>query len=385
MKITKVIARAIDLPLLIRSEDGSEGRIALGTWNTCRFVVAEVHTDEGIVGYGEDAPFAPESPLAQGPLVATLVDHLGPAVIGMDPFCVEGIWKRMDQVVQGSPAAKAIIDMALYDIMGKKLGIPAYNLLGGALRKQLPLQMNLCIDEIGAMVRKAQKGYEQGFRTFRAKLGTGDLKRDMDIVHQMRRALPDDAKLRVDPNQAYSRKEALRMIPCFEEHEIEILEQPVAWTDIDGLALVNSSTHIPVMPHEGFITTRDLREMIEKDAAGVFSLKTERPGGITYARKARDVAELFHIPCVAMSSVELPFSTFAAAHLAATFNTLPFACELSGGYELEDLSTNGAERVKNGTFYLPEGPGLGVDVDEDKLNFYTRQSWVVEENSRVLE
>lgn len=380
MKINRIEIMAADVPF--RGSQENVGEIALGKWKTCRFVVLKVYTDEGIVGHGESAPFARLSQLGQKPIVDVLVDYLAPAVIGKDPFDLEAIWRAMDRATPYAAQAKGAIDMALYDIMGKKTGLPAGSFLGGVVRREIPLQAIVTLDTPENMREACLSWINKGFRTIRIKLGQGDLKKDMRMVHDIRNAVGDDIRIRVDPNQAYSVKEALRMVPVLEEHDIEIYEQPVAWHDLEGLARVNAATYIPVMPHEAMSDIMDVKRLIDHKAVSLFGLKTDRPGGLTKARIARDLAELYNIPCVVMSSVELSISTFASMQFAATLKDLPFACEASGVYEIEDIADSAA-RIVNGKFIVPGGPGFGVEPDEEKLRFYTKQTWICDEHSAV--
>ena len=268
--------------------------------------------------------------------------------------------------------------------MGKKTGQPACNFLGGAVRHEIPLQAIVTIDSLENMKRASIHQVEEGFRTIRIKLGLGDLKEDARLVREIRKTIGDDIRLRVDPNQAYSVKEALKMIPVLEENDVEIYEQPVSWADLDGLAAVNAATHIPVMPHEAMSSIYDVKRLLDKKAVSLFTLKTDRPGGLTKARITRDLAELWNIPCVVMSSVELSISTLASMQLAATLKEMPFACEASGPYEIEDIADNGW-RISNGSFIVPDGPGFGLEVNEDKLRYYTEHTWVCDEHSHVLD
>ena len=380
MKITKVEVMATDVPF--KGSQENVGEIALGKWRTCRFVIVKVHTDEDIVGHGESAPFARLSQLGQKPIVDVLLDYLAPAVIGKNPFNLEEIWRAMDRATPYAAQAKGAIDMALYDIMGKKTGMPAYNFLGGAVRKEIPLQAIVTLDTLDNMKQASLNWVDKGFKTIRIKLGQGDLKKDVKLVHEIRKAVGDDVKIRVDPNQAYSVKEALKMIPVLEEHDIEIYEQPVLWSDLDGLAQINAATTIPVMPHEAMSSIQDVKALIDHKAVSLFSIKTDRPGGLTKARITRDLAELYNIPCVVMSSVELSVSTFASMQFAATLKDLNFACEASGVYEIEDIADS-TDRIVNGNFIVPDGPGFGVEPDDEKLKYYTKQTWVCDESSTV--
>ena len=380
MQITKVEILATDVPF--KGSQENVGEIFLGKWQLCRFVVVKVHTDEGIVGYGESAPFARTSQMGQKPIMDTLADYVAPAVMGMDPFQVEAIWKAMDRAAPYAAQAKGAIDMALYDIMGKKTGMPAYNFMGGLVRREIPLQAIVTIDTLDNMKKASLRWVEQGFGTIRIKLGLGELKKDIQLVREIRKAIGDSVRLRVDPNQAYSLKDALKMIPVLEENDVEIYEQPISWSDLDGLAQINASTHIPVMPHESMSSIYDVKELMDRKAVSLFTLKTDRPGGITKARITRDLAELYNIPCVVMSSVELGISTFASMQFAATLKQMDFACEASGPYEIEDIAV-GSNRIVNGAFQVPDGPGFGVEVDEERLRRYTKQTIVCDQSCRV--
>ena len=168
MKITKVEVMATDVPF--KGSQENVGEIALGKWRTCRFVIVKVHTDEDIVGHGESAPFARLSQLGQKPIVDVLLDYLAPAVIGKNPFNLEEIWRAMDRATPYAAQAKGAIDMALYDIMGKKTGMPAYNFLGGAVRKEIPLQAIVTLDTLDNMKQASLNWVDKGFKTIRIKL-----------------------------------------------------------------------------------------------------------------------------------------------------------------------------------------------------------------------
>ena len=225
MKITRIEILAAEFPFLPSSTNSSA--VSLGKWETCLFVIAKVYTDTGLIGYGESAPFARISRMGQMPVIDTLADYLAPAVIGMDPFQIQLIWKTMDRVCPDNPQAKGVIDMALYDLMGKATGMPAYNFMGGKVRDRIPLQAIVCIDSLENMKRESRKWIEQGFKTVRIKTGVGSLAEDINMIRQIRREIGDDIRLRIDPNQAYSLKEALRLIPVIWVASLTVDASPV--------------------------------------------------------------------------------------------------------------------------------------------------------------
>ena len=381
MKIEKIEIRAVESHFLPK-ENMNVGEIFLGKWTVNRFVIVKVITDDGLIGWGESAPFARVSDQGQMSIIGVLTDNLAPAIIGMDPFNVEGIWKKMDRATPNNPQAKGTLDMALYDIMGKATGQPAYNFLGGAVHKEIPLQGIVTLDTIDNMKIGVEKLLDEGYKTIRIKLGVGDIYKDMEIVREVRKMLGPGVPLRVDPNQAYSLKEALKLIPVLEENDIEIFEQPIHWANKEGLAQINASTWIPVMPHESLSSIHDFRELIDLRAASLFTLKTDRPGGLTKMRVARDMAEVYHIPCVIMSSVEMAVSTLASMQFAATLKEIPFACEASGPFEIEDIADI-RDHYKDGKFLITDEPGFGLHIDEAKLDGFTKQTWIIDRDSEV--
>ncbi|RLI07332.1 hypothetical protein DRO42_08240 [Candidatus Bathyarchaeota archaeon] len=180
--------------------------------------------------------------------------------------------------------------------------------------------------------------------------------------------------IRVDCNQAYSTHEAIRVIKAMERYDVELVEQPTVWWDFKALATVAKAVDTPIMPHESIYQISDVKALIDLGAVGVLGLKMYRSGGgITNARRLLDAAKLMGIPCLIHDDVELGVSLAAATHfIAAHYRDLKFKAELSGCPEwIADDVVTASPKIEGGYAEVPEGYGLGVELDEDKIERYS--------------
>lgn len=355
----------------------------LGSWTVCRYVILKVHTDEGLVGISETPPWINVSREGQSSIVAIIRDYLGPIIVGKNPFNTEAIWAEMDRVCPGNASAKNAIDIALYDIMARSFNTPIYNLIGGKVREKIPLTGLVGLaGSIKEMVDYGEWWAAQGYRTIRFKIGMG-LRKDEELIKTARKALGEEIRIRVDANQIYSPHEAVKVIRALEKYDIEAVEQPIVWYDFKGLSFINKSVVTPVMPHESLYDIHDVVRLIEEDAVGLFGLKIDRPGGITNAKKAIALAELHDIPCCIISSLDLGISTAGSMQIAGTLKKLDFACEATGQVLIEDDIVKEEICIENGFAIVPNKPGVGVEIDDAKLNKYSEGKVVVEEGAEI--
>ena len=352
-----------------------------------RYVILKLQTDQGILGLGE-ATVLPmwggdhmryfgESP---GTTVHIVTDYLVPAIVGQDPFDIEAIHAIMDRTVKGYPYAKAAIDMALYDIMGKALGVPAYRLLGGLSRPEARLAHSLGIMETAEAVAEATAVVQEGIRTIKVKVGI-DPERDVEVVRALRKALGPEIEITVDANQGYtSAKVAIRTILRMCEHGITMAEQPVE--GLDGMAEVRAAVPCLVMADESAWTPHDILEIKAKQAADVFSLYTTKPGGLFKAKKVAAVAEACGMACNVNGSIETGVGNAANLHLVVSTGIVTLAnvfpittlqgraqTKLAGIYYLDDIVTEPFPYA-NGALRVPDRPGLGIELDEERLARY---------------
>jgi muconate cycloisomerase len=381
MKITKIETIPIRLPTR-RVHQWASLTTPIGV-----YVIIKVHTDEGLTGLGE-APvlkdwggdygkYFGETPQTTAHIIN---DILGPALQGQDPRRIETLHTSMDAAVKGYPYAKAAIDMALYDLVGKAMNVPAYQLLGGLFRDRVGIAHSLGLMEIEKAVEEALQAKAEGVKTIKLKGGV-DRKRDVELVRQMRNALGPDVRICLDANQGYpTPKAAVQVIKAMEEYDLLYMEQPVE--GMDGMAEIARRVDTPIMADETAWTPQDIVEIAAKKAADLISIYTTKPGGMFKAKKVAAVAEAAGLKCNVNGSVETGVGNAANIHLAASTAVVVFDCVvpvstpkesggsgIAGRYYVDDIITEGFA-FKDGAVVVSSKPGLGIELDEDKLKHY---------------
>lgn len=382
MKITGAEFYVVQLPKRREHTWASNTKLSIG-----RHVLVRLQTDEGLAGWGE----SPALPTWGGPggryygETAETVTHLGrdhllPAIVGCDPVEMGVIHDRMDRAVKGNPYAKAAIDIACYDVAGKALGLPVWALLGGQHRDGIQLAHSLGLLPIEQCVEEAQVAVSEGARTIKVKTGR-DGRRDVETVARLRDALGPDIEIRVDGNEGYqSVHEAIAVTRAQEEFDLLLCEQPVAGTK--GLARVAAGISTPVMADESAWNALDILELDAAQAAACFSLYVTKPGGLYRARQQSDIATALGMYSDIGGSVEMGIGNAANLHLGAAMPgaRLASVCPVTtvsgspgpstaGVYYTDDVVTE-PFRFVDGRVMVPEGPGLGVEVDMEKVEKY---------------
>jgi L-alanine-DL-glutamate epimerase-like enolase superfamily enzyme len=364
MKIMKIEAIPFRLPL--RAEVGLV-KSSIWSMSAADHVLIKVITDEGIVGHGE----APQRPTIYGETqrsIAAIVESwLGPSLIGLDPFDLEKIWSQMDKVVANN-TAKGAIDMAVHDVLGKKLGLPVHKLLGGWGGEKVSAASLISMDTPDKMAKVAAGWMNrQGIKAFKIKVGT-DPKKDIKAFIAIREAVGDDATLYVDANQAWSPDVAIRTIRAMEPHGLAWVEEPVKKWDFEGKAKVAQSIGVPLLLDESIFTAQEALRHIKMKIVGMISIKTARTG-FYESRKIVHLAEAANIPCLVGTARETAIGTAANAQMAAGFKNILLG-ELTEFINFEDTFLKQPLKIENGFFYLPSGPGLGVEIDEARFSKY---------------
>jgi L-alanine-DL-glutamate epimerase-like enolase superfamily enzyme len=370
LKITEIELIPVDMPrkkVLTLARYGN-----LGSGTPFEFVLVRVHTDEGVTGVGECPPLPPLSPESQPVVMDVLRRWLAPNVIGMDPFETEALWERMDFLAPTYPMAKATIDNALWDIRGRSLDMPVYRLLGGSTPENIPNTGLIGIGEPHEVAEEAERMAKAGYTCLRIKIGPGF---DVKCFAAAREAVGDGVTLRVDCNQGYSASDAIKIIRAMEPYGLELVEQPTVWWDFASLAKVARAVDTPIMPHESIYLLSDVKNLLDAGALGVLGLKTYRPwGGLTGARRILEMARVMNVPCLFHDDIELSVSLAAATHIITAYkHVITHKCELSGYPEwIGDDVVKEPVEFHEGYVRVPEGPGFGVEIDEDKLDAYKK-------------
>jgi L-alanine-DL-glutamate epimerase-like enolase superfamily enzyme len=381
MKISNIETTYFSLPRR-RSHTWATSVTELGS-----YVVVKLYTDDGLVGLGESPMLVEwagdyqryygESPRTVKHVIA---DYLLPAIEGEDIFAIERIHEKMDRVCKGHFYAKAGIDIALYDAMGKALGTPVYNLLGGCYRRAIPLVHSCGIMPAEKCRAEAETALKEGIRTIKLKVGL-DEARDLAALKAVREVVGPDIDITVDANQAWpTAKRAIQVIRRMEEYGVAFVEQPC--DGLDKLEEVAHTVETPIMADESAWTPYDLIEIARRRAVDLISLYTTKPGGLFRAKKVAAVAEAAGLPCNLNGSAESGVGNAANLHLVAATKIVNLPCVLSitapegmaptdvaCHFYTDDVVTAPFE-YKDGCLIVPDKPGLGIELDEKKLQKY---------------
>lgn len=351
------------------------------------YVIVRVHTDEGISGLGEATVikewggdygrYFGESPELT---VAVIESVLGPALVGEDPFAIERAHRTMDLAIKGYPYAKTALDEALHDLKGKALEVPVYELLGGLYREEIPLAHSLGWMDYEEATSEAASAVAEGIRTIKIKVGRS-AEYDVRIVREVRQTVGEEIDIVVDANQGWpTPKYAIGILRQMEEEGIRYAEQPVE--GVARMAQVAQAVDVPIMADESAWTPQDVMEIVERGAADMISLYTTKPGGLFKAKKVAAVAEAAGLPINVNGSHETGVGNAANLHLVASTAAVTEAgvfpvttvkgkepTQMAGKMYLDDIVTRPFE-YRDGNLVVPSGPGLGIELDEDKVDVY---------------
>ncbi len=335
-------------------------------------VLLEVETDEGIVGIAEAAGYPTPD------IVLAVFRSLEPLVIGEDPFRIERIINRIDAIgtwhhVRATNPAIAAVETACWDIVGKACGQPVVNLLGGRVRDRAEYFWYLARTTPEGTAAQALEAVERGFSTLYLKVGWGAPEEDVALVEAVRKAAGPDVKIRVDANEAWSTGAAITIIRELQRSGLELVEQPVSGRNLSEMAYLRGRIDAPLLSNEASWTRHDVLEVIRHGAADVVSIDNQMDGGLLNMKRAAGICDAAGIPVLKHSLGELGLGTYAGLHvIASTPNFLP--ASQSYASLLSDDVIEGMDSLpyEDGHLALPNGPGLGVTLDRDKVDRYAQ-------------
>lgn len=340
------------------------------------YVLVSVTLENGAVGIGEASTlggprWAEESVES---IAATVTKYLAPALYGRPAIAFEGNTLRLAKAAKRNFSAKAAVESALFDACGKTLGLPASAFLGGAVRDRIGVLWALASGDSGQELEEArEKLHRKEHRDFKIKLGFHQAEDDLKRLRTLREGLGDAVRLIVDVNQAWSEADCIRYLPALEELDIALLEQPVPADQLEAMARVAARTSIPLLIDEAAFTKEELALAATFACGSVYSLKLVKSGSLFELKRTAGVAAAHGLElyggCLLESSIG------AAAHLAvfSTLPTLEWGTEHFGPRILvEDLVTDPL-RFEEFEVVIPDGPGLGVTVDHDRVRAYARK------------
>ena len=371
MKITDIKATTVAIPLEapIRHANGAH-------WGRFIRTIVEVHTDEGITGLGEMG--------GGGESAVNAFKGLKSYLVGHDPFQLESMyWKICNptaSLYNNRTQLHAALEFACIDIMGKKLGVRACDLLGGALREEIPFASYLFfryaneltgkggIESAEEMVLHAKELVaEHGFTTHKFKAGVFHPDHEVAVFRELAKAFPNH-QLRIDPNAAWSVEESIRIGQSIEDLNNDYFEDPT-W-GLEGMRRVKNRIRIPTSTNTVVVNFEQLASCIRNESIDVILLDTTFWGGLRQAWKASVICEKFQIGVAVHSSGELGIQLATMLHLGATVPNLSFAADAHYHHITDDIIKGGKMKYHNGCLQVPTGPGLGVELDRDKLEKY---------------
>ncbi|HZP36740.1 MAG TPA: muconate/chloromuconate family cycloisomerase [Methylomirabilota bacterium] len=363
MKLTDLRVVRADIPVR------RPHKMSFTTLETVNFVFVRVQTADGLVGWGEAACLGGPtwSEESAESVAATIERYLAPWLIGRDPADVEALRLEMARRVQGNAFARAAVEMALWDVAGRTLGVPVYRLLGGRVRDRVPLSWSLAVADPRAEVEEARERVARGHRIFKIKTGAAPLADDVERVGRLREAVGPAISLRVDANQGWDRPTALQAVRLLEPYAIDFVEQPVPRWDLEGLAFIAERAPMPIMADESCCTDHDALALARRGAVSILSLKVTKSGGLLGSLAIARIAAAAGMGCYVGCMIETSLGTAAYLHLALAAAPVTWGCELFGPLLLAGDVTRSPVRYADGCILALEGPGWGVEVDEAAL------------------
>jgi len=353
MKITEVRLGMISVPLRVPF------KTALRTVNSVEDVVVEIHTDTGAVGYGEAPPTGAVTGDTTGAIIGALQDHLIKTIVGRDVDDFEDLMKAVQKCVMHNTSAKAAVDMALWDLYGQLYKIPVYKMLGGS-RKQIVTDITISVNDPEEMARDAMNAIGRGYETLKVKVGANPAL-DVARLAAVRKAIGPDYQIRIDANQAWTPKQAVRILNQMQEKglDIEFVEQPVTALDFEGMKYVTERSYVPVLADESVFSPDDALKIMQMRAADLVNIKLMKCGGIYNALKIASAAEVYGVECMIGCMLEAKISVNAAVHLACAKQIIT-KIDLDGPVLCSEDPVIGGAVFNEKLITVSDEPGLGV-------------------------
>jgi len=368
-RITSVETILVDLPT-IRAH-----QLSMATMQQQTMVVIRLRSSDGIEGIGEATTIGGLSYGEESPegIKLTIDTYLAPALIGQEADNINAIMLMLGKVARGNRFAKSGIETALLDAQGKRLGVPVSTLLGGAVRKTLPVLWTLASGDTNRDIEEAEMLLaERRHNVFKLKIGRRSVRDDVAHVSKIKAALGERAKVTVDVNQAWNEVEAASGIEALEAAGIDLIEQPTPREQRGALVRLAARFVVPIMADEGVAGPEDALELVRDACADVFALKIAKSGGIHGMMRTAAIADAAGVLLYGGTMLEGSIGSIASAHGFSALPQLAWGTELFGPLLLKDDIVTARPHYSDFDLHIPEGPGLGLQIDEEKLAFYRR-------------
>ncbi len=353
MIITQIRLGRISVPLR------TPFKTALRTVSSVEDVIVEIHTDCGAVGYGEAPPTGVITGDTTGAIIGAIRDHIAGHLIGRNVDEFETLLQTVQNSIVHNSSAKAAVDMALWDLYGQLYSIPVYKLMGGA-RKQITTDITISVNDPDMMVQDALRAVARGYDCLKMKVGVNP-ELDVARLRAVRAAVGKDITIRIDANQAWTPKQAIRILNNMQEQglEIELVEQPVKACDLEGLKYVTDHSYVPVLADESVFSPADAMTILKMGAADLINIKLMKCGGLYNALKIASAAEIYGVSCMIGCMLEAKISVNAAVHLACAKNIIT-KVDLDGPVLCSEDPILGGAVFDEKQITVSDAPGLGI-------------------------
>ena len=365
--VERIEALLLDLPTI------RPHRLSVATMDGQTLMLVRIHCSDGVMGVGEGTTigglaYGGESPEGMKLAVET---YFAPLLQGADATRVPALMARIDSMIKDNRFARSAVETALLDAQGKRTGLPVSELLGGRRRDRLAVAWTLASGDTARDIDEAEKMLDlRRHNVFKLKIGARPLDEDIAHVAAIKRALGDRAAVRVDVNMAWSELQAARGMAALADAGCELVEQPVA----TAAALARLVRRFPtaLMADESLHGPRSAFELAKVAGADVFAVKIEQSGGLYAAQQVAAIADAAGIELYGGTMLEGAVGTIASAHAFATFANLQWGTELFGPLLLTEEILETPLDYSDFHLTVPDGPGLGTALDEDRVQFFRR-------------
>lgn len=368
--IQSIEAILVDIPTI------RPHKLSMTTMGVQTMVIVRMKDSDGLEGLGEATTigglsYGPESPEGIKLVIDT---YLAPQLIGQPADHINTLRVMLERTTRGNHLAKSALETALLDLRGKRLGCSVSDLLGGAVHRHLPVLWTLASGDTARDIEEALDRIETGrHRDFKLKIGARPLMEDVRHVAAVKQALGAEASVRVDVNQAWDESTAARGMAELQAAGVDLVEQPTPMKDHAALVRLSRRFHLPILADESVADATDLFHLSAAGFTGAVAMKIAKAGGPVRALAQATVASAAGLGLYGGTLLEGTIGTAASLHAWSTLETLHWGTEMFGPLLMKDDIVVRPLTFRDNGVELPDGPGLGVEIDEDKLATYRRK------------
>lgn len=365
MKITRIEPIPVRVPL----KKGLTAKTAHGEHAESPYVLVKVHTDAGLVGLGEATISGLWSGETQAGTVAAIQEYIGPQLVGRDPRDITAARRAMDFIIKLNPFTKAAVEMALWDIAGKAVGLPVYQLLGGKVRDRVRIKLVVWARDVPGSRRMAEDHLKLGVTCVKVKVGL-DPETDVARVRAVREVAGPNVPVTIDANCGWTIQQARWCLRQLADVNLLLAEQPIPAGDTAALAELRRDCGVPIMADESVFTLQDAWLLTQHRAADILSVYPGKHGGLAATAEIVAVAKAAGVRCTIGSNLELGVGTAAMLQIAAAFpelDTDAFPADTIGPFYHDGEVITQPLNLGPPHAEVPTGPGLGVELDEDTV------------------